>query len=163
MQPESKHQRLLALFDPRDTIYIFFFFISVFNSSVLESKLRGGIDFGPRTIKYLVSLRENMSHFCSGFMIRENFFITTGQCIVKMEKKKKPDFSQFKAVVGGTKYAIKRVNYHQNYNSRFAMMRKQYDVGLILVNQQDLKNKPCISKSKIFYKLQLSHIFSSNI
>ena len=104
-----------------------------------------------------------MSHFCSGFMIRENFCITTAQCIVKMKKERKPDFSQFKAVVDGTKYAIKRVNYHQNFNSRNAMKLKKYDVGLILVNQQDLQNKSCISKSKIFYKLQLSHIFSSNI
>ena len=108
------------------------------NSSALESKLRGGIDLGPRAIKYLVSLRENLSHFCSGFVIRENFIVTTGQCIVKIEKRKKPDFSQYQAVVDGTCYAIKRVNYHLYFNSRKAMRRKHYDVGLILVNQQDL-------------------------
>ena len=133
------------------------------NSSALESKLRGGINLGPRIIKYLVSLRENLSHFCSGFVIRENFVITTGQCIVKIEKRRKPDFSQYKAVVDGTDYAIKRVNYHQYYHPRKAMRCKHYDVGLILVNQLDLQNKSCISKSKIFYELQLSQIFSSNI
>ena len=123
------------------------------NSSALESKLRGGIDLGPRAIKYLVSLRENLSHFCSGFVIRENFVITTGQCIVKIEKRRRPDFSHFKAIIDGANYAIKRVNYHQYYSSRNAMRCKHYDVGLILVNQQDLQNKSCISKSKIFYKL----------
>ena len=106
----------------------------MFKSSALESKLRGEMDLEPGTIKYLVSLRANMSHFCSGFMIKENFCITTAQCIVKIEKKKKPDFSQFKAVVDGTEYAIKRVNYHQNYYSRKAIRSKHYDAGLILVN-----------------------------
>ena len=101
---------------------------------MLENKLQNENNLEREPITYLVSVKETYVPFCSGCMISSSFILTSAECVVKIMRKKKPDFSTFRAVVDRTEYMIKRVNYHQYYDFKRPRATKHNDVGLILVN-----------------------------
>ena len=103
------------------------------SSSLPESKLIAGDDIEGAIIKYLASLRRKTRHFCSGCMISERHILTGAQCITKLENEHPPDFCNYSAFIGETRYEIERVNYHHNYKNMQVTRTRIFDVGLVLV------------------------------
>ena len=84
--------------------------------------------------KFLVSLREDGYHFCSGCLVSHKYVLTTAQCIQKVMRFAKKDFVRdIIAFVNGRNYDISQMKSHPNFNPRKATQTSNYDLGLITV------------------------------
>ena len=113
------------------------------NSSLLSSKIVGGLNTDLVHKKFMASLRIRQKHYCCGFLISKKIVLSSGFCACYMISYSRPRFFDASAFVGeidltkiksGKIIDVDRANYHENYNPEDPITTGDYDIGYILVS-----------------------------
>ena len=100
----------------------------------MESKLIRASDIETDEMKYVVSLRENGNHFCSGCLITGKHVLTAGRCIVKIFKYENTLFREITIVLNGSVYNLEHFEHHVNYRPFRQSQSDCNEFGIITVN-----------------------------
>ena len=119
---------------------ITFFHITVYNASLLDSKIINGNLANETELPYMASLQIEGKHICGGCLISEEHVLSSAQCIIHILKYGGHNFINATVVIGvtdlsknGIIHTIRYVHhFHYTRNNEF-IVEEAYDVGLILV------------------------------
>ena len=121
-------------------VSIQFFFTESNESLPIEGKLFGGQSVEDESKNYVVSLRHNGSHFCTGFLISKRHVLTAAQCLHNFILYEWiPEFEPYTVVIGNANskntvsHAIKQVEVHRRYVAD-TPTSFYYNVGVITVD-----------------------------
>ena len=88
---------------------------------------------------FLVSLKRNKVHFCSGCLISRKDILTTAQCIHKFKMyADRLNVWEVAAYLNETKYEIEFMKTHPDYDKNKIAMTSVYDLGLIEVGHSKI-------------------------
>ena len=92
-----------------------------------------GHDVMPGTANFVVSLKKNDEHFCSGCLISHEFILTAAQCIIKIRDLLQVNIWKIFAYVIDKNYEIENTETHPEYTTNHSKPYRTFDLGLIKV------------------------------
>ena len=101
--------------------------------------MNGGKTVRSEEMRFVVSLRMRMVHFCGGYFISEHHILTAAQCVINIDENGGRNFIFATVLVGtidsrgGTDYRIRNTDYFRGYNSDFPAESRMLSIGMILV------------------------------
>ena len=84
-------------------------------------------------MNYVVSLRKDEEHFCTGCLITKKHVVTAGQCIGKIFYFNNPLFENITAYIIGKVFKIEHAEHHIHFNAEKASQTATFNIGLIQV------------------------------
>ena len=111
------------------------------DASQLSSKIIGGNDTEPdEEFSYMASLQIYEMHICSAGMFQPGFLISSGQCVVELQKHLKDKTKRGSVVLGynkmeeGMRFEILSLMVHPKYNVKKKTQKIwNFDVGIVMV------------------------------
>ena len=116
------------------------------SNGLLKSKIIGGFNVFPNTIKYMASLRhESGEHFCGGGIISPYHVLSAAHCLILLFTTEEPKFRGAYVVVGsvsinsgGSKHHIKATDYPLSFLKSLWIRGTRKLVIRILINKVSL-------------------------
>ena len=117
-----------------------FLLITVFNTSLLESKIVGGYPVDKGDMRYIVSLQIFNMHVFGGSLISIKLELTAAQCIYIIYKRGGSNWNNAtvfapidQSLRAGSKYFIQFAMLSPKFDPNDPLNTSNYDIGVIMV------------------------------